>query len=131
MKSVQSIIDAKGGLELLPLAPIRLENPPYMPLNIEHIGTGSRGGQMVAVHHSKVVNGDLCFDPELTFEVIDGEWHPVSFEVSGQVHQEAVFTDATTGKLMVRPKLVRDLKAFARMWDKNIRDQGFVKLASE
>lgn len=131
MKSVQAIIDAKGGLELLPLAHIHLENTSYMPLSIEYIGTGPRGGQMVAVHHSRVVNGDLCFDPDMTFEVLNGEWHPVSFEMSGQIYQEAVFTDAATGKLMVRPKLLKDLQSFCRMWDKNIRDQGFVKLASE
>jgi hypothetical protein len=30
---------------------------------------------------------------------------------------------------MVRPWLVKDLAAFARQWDKNLKDQGFVEAA--
>jgi hypothetical protein len=30
---------------------------------------------------------------------------------------------------MVRPKIVQLLKAFARGWDRNIKDQGFLKAA--
>ena len=30
---------------------------------------------------------------------------------------------------MIRPKLVKELKAFARIWDKNLGEQGFVAAA--
>jgi hypothetical protein len=45
MKTVAKIIESHGGLEWLrqPGNYIRLENPPYMRLVIEHIGDGPRG----------------------------------------------------------------------------------------
>ena len=45
MKTVAKIIESYGGLEWLrqPGNYIRLENPPYMRLVIEHIGEGPRG----------------------------------------------------------------------------------------
>jgi len=43
--------------------------------------------------------------------------------------QEAVFRDSDTGKLMVRPKLLRDLKRFSRIWSKNLEEQGFLEVA--
>jgi len=56
-------------------------------------------------------------------------WGPISFrnDYLG-VYQEAVFTDETGG-VMIRPALVKDLKAFARVWDKNLKDQGFLDAA--
>jgi hypothetical protein len=33
------------------------------------------------------------------------------------------------GRVLVRHDLVRDLQSFARTWDRNIREQGFVDAA--
>jgi len=128
VKNVQTIIDLKGGLELLPLAPIRLEVKGFMPLSIEHVGVGPRKGVMIAVSHTRIQNGDLMVDPEITAEVIDGKWYPVSFEMSGQIYQEAIFVNED-GKVMIRPALIKDLTAFMKLWNKNIGDQGFVEAA--
>jgi Domain of unknown function (DUF6908) len=74
-------------------------------------------------------------DPEIVFDVNPaawktGEWTPVSYrQDSLDIYQEAVFL-VDTGKLMIRPKLLRHLKAFAREWDKNIEQQGFLKAVS-
>ena len=43
-------------------------------------------------------------------------------------YHEAVFVD-DTGRVMMRPRLVKDLAAFARQWDKNLKEQGFVEAA--
>lgn len=128
MLSIDAIIRAKGGFEVLAENPITVAVPGYMPLTVEAVGPGPRGGTRVAVHHTREMNGDLVFDPEVVFEVKAGEWHPLTFEMSGVVYQEAVFRD-DDGRLMCAPALLKDLQAFCRMWDRNIRDQGFVAAA--
>lgn len=130
MTSIDAIIRANGGYERLREHPITVERQSFMPLHIEYIGSGPRGGDRIAVHHTYEQNGDLMFDPEVTFEVIDGKWHPLTFEMSGQCYWEAVFRDAGGGKLMCRPKLLKDLKEFCRVWNRNIREQGFVASAA-
>jgi hypothetical protein len=68
-------------------------------------------------------------DPEIVFELVAGAFHPVSIQQDyiGSYH-EAVFT-GEDGKLYVRPALVRDIQAFARIWDRNLKHQGFVDAA--
>ncbi len=44
------------------------------------------------------------------------------------IYHEAMFTD-DAGQVMMRPRLVKDLAALARQWDKNLRAQGFVDAA--
>jgi hypothetical protein len=43
-------------------------------------------------------------------------------------YREAVFI-GEEGKVYVRPALVRDIAAFARVWDRNLKHQGFVNAA--
>jgi hypothetical protein len=130
MRNVQKIIDATGGLAALKSRPIRLEVPGFMRLVIEHIGRGPRGGELVSVAHYGEQNGDLMRDPEIVFEVAAGEWHPVSIQQDylGS-YREAVFI-GEDGKVYIRPALVRDIAAFARIWDRNIKAQGFVDAAA-
>ena len=97
---------------------------------MEAVGRGPRGLPLVSVAHSYEQQGDLMRDPELTREVgPDGTFHPVSFTQDnvGACH-EAVFVDEA-GRLMVRPRVLRDLTSFARLWDHNLKDQGFVEAA--
>lgn len=129
MKNVQKIIDVRGGLEAIEQHPIRLEVPGFMRLVIEHVGTGPRGGELVSVAHYGEQNGDLMRDPEIVFEVAAGQWHPVSIQQDylGS-YREAVFV-GEDGKVHVRPAEVRDIMSFARIWDRNIKAQGFVDAA--
>jgi len=136
MTTVAKIIEAHGGLDWLrkPGNYIRLENPPYMRLVIEHIGEGLRGLPAIAVAHYYEQNGDAMRDPEIVFEVNPdvwktGEWTPVSYRQDNlDIYHEAVYL-IDTGKPMIRPKLLRHLKAFAREWDTNIERQGFLAAA--
>ncbi|MCI0380540.1 MAG: hypothetical protein L0215_23380 [Gemmataceae bacterium] len=108
-----------------------------MRLVIEYVGEGPRGMPCISVAHYYELNGDLMRDPEIVFEVNPdedplswktGNWGPVSYRQDNMgLFQETVFEDK--GRVMVRPKLVLDLKAFAREWDKNIEQQGFLKVA--
>src|SRR5262245_48506013 len=126
MKTVAKIIELFGGLESLRRSCIRLENPPYMRLVIEHIGAGPRGMPCISVAHYYEQNGDAMREPEMVFEINtdedgslswkQGEWKPVSFQQDNLgLYQEAVFVDEA-GSVMIRPKLVQDLKAFVRTW---------------
>jgi hypothetical protein len=137
MKNVALIIEKLGGLDVLILKPIRIEppSPGFMRLCIEYVGTGPRGMPLVSVAHYYEQNGDLMADPDLVFEVNPaedgplswktGEWGPVSFtQHSTGTYQEAVVVH--DGKVMVAPKLIASLKSFARMWDRNIKAQGYV-----
>ena len=68
-------------------------------------------------------------DPDMTFEVADGTWSPVEFQqASPPVYQRAVSV-GDDGKVLIKPKLLADLKRFAALWDRNLRDQGFLKAA--
>jgi hypothetical protein len=88
-----------------------------------------RGGELVSVAHYGEQNGDLMRDPEIVFEVVAGGWQPVSIQQDylGS-YREAVFVGAD-GKVYIRPAEVRDIQAFARIWDRNTKYQGFVDAA--
>ncbi len=130
MKTVQAIIDLFGGISKL--EPLKIEVSGYMPLCIEPVGVsldcGPNGGAMVSVAHYYEQNGDLMRDPEMVFEVSGDVWTPLSFTQDNVgLYQEAVRVDE--GRVLVNPKRLRDLKSFARMWDKNLKDQGFLDAA--
>ncbi len=126
MKTVAKIIALHGGLEALKAKYIRIENPPFMRLVIEHIGVGPRGFPLVSVVHYGEQHGDAMRDPEMTFEVDDVAWGPITFQQDYTgLYQEAVFV--RNGKTYIRPALVRELKAFAQMWDRNLREQKFLE----
>ena len=137
MKNVARIIEIHGGLAALRSKAIRIEPPcpGFMRLCIEHVGTGPRDMPLISVAHYFEQDGDLMADPDLVFEVNPdedgplswkaGEWGPVSFtqHLTG-TYQEAVLL--RDGKVMVAPRLVASLKSFARMWDRNVKAQGYV-----
>jgi hypothetical protein len=144
MKAVAKIIEAFGGLEWLrqPGNYVRLENPPYMRLVIEYVGDGPRGLPSISVAHYHEQNGDAMRDPEIVFEVNPeengsaswrrGEWQPVSFRQDNlDVYQEVVFPSGEDDEVVIRPKLIAHLKSFARQWDRNIAQQGFLKAAQQ
>lgn len=129
MKNIQTIIDAKGGLSALKQHPIRLEVPGFMRLVIEHVGTGPRGGELVSVAHYGEQNGDPMRDPEIVFEVAAGQWQPVSIQQDYLGSYREAVSVGEDDKVYVRPAQVRDIQAFSRMWDRNLKHQGFVDAA--
>lgn len=139
MKNVTTIINRFGGLKWLQAGNyIKLENDTYEPLVIEFIGTGPRGMPLLSVAHYFEQNGDLMRDPDMTFELpVHPEtglqnfgWHPISFrQDSSGTYQEAVVQN-DAGQTLIRPRLVRDLKSFASLWDRNIKEQGFLNITT-
>ena len=124
MKTVEEIITMLGGVEGLYVS---IENPPLMRLVIEHIGGGPHGLPAVSVAHYYEVNGDLCQDPEMCFEI---EVAPDGFVFHLYMFQMAippVYQEVTNDPLGAA--LAEQLRQFAAMWDANLRAQGFIEAA--
>jgi hypothetical protein len=128
MQTVARIIELFGGLGRLAAHPIRLEVAGFMPLCVEHVGTGPRGLPLVSVAHHYEQNGDLMSDPDCTFEVEGERWLPVAFQQdSVGLYQEAVTREG--GQARIDWRLERELRAFAARWDANLAGQGFLAAA--
>ena len=57
---------------------------------------------------------------------LSGTWRPSSITQSPMgVYREAVYLDG--GREMIRPRLIAELKGFARMWNRNIGEQGYLE----
>jgi hypothetical protein len=137
MKNAARIVALNGGLAKLAERPIRIDLEGYDRLCIEHVGPSLVDGLVsLSVAHYFEQNGDLMSDPEMTFDVnpgddkqfgwLSGTWRPSSITQSPLgVYREAVFLDG--GRVMIRPRLIAELKEFARMWNRNIGDQGYLE----
>src|SRR5262245_32959183 len=106
--------------------PSRLEVLGFLRLVIEHIGAGPRGGELVSVAHYGEQNGDLMRDPEIVFEVAARTWYPVSVQMDYVGSYREAVSVGEDGKVYVCPAWVREIQAFARIWDRNLKHQGFV-----
>lgn len=132
MKSVIALIKAHGGLDRLRLVSLEVRVPGLQPLAVSYEGKGPRDLPLVSVRHWYTQNGDLMYDPEMTFEVPErgwddpAMWGPVTYTQHGLgIHQVAVFKEH--GRVLIAPSLVRSLRSFAKTWDRNIAEQGFVE----
>ena len=97
------------------------EGSGMMPLTIQRIGENE-----IAVAHTYEQNGDLMYDPEMTFRIdaAKGTLEPLTFRQDGmpQIYQEVY---PKPGVWI--PKLQKDLSAFTEQWLKNIEAQGRVR----
>ena len=92
-----------------------------MPLTVEWISENE-----VAVSHTYTQNGDLMYDPEMTFRVDreKGTLEPLTFRQDGRLSlYQQVYPEP--GKWI--PKLRNDLNKFAAQWMKNIESQRYIK----
>ena len=96
----------------------RNEDSGFMPLTLEWIAE-----DQISVSHFYELNGDLMYDPEMTFRVDreNGTLEPLTFRQDGalQLYQEVY---PAPGRWI--PKLRNELNAFADQWFKNIEEQG-------
>lgn len=128
MKIVAAILEHAAPLE--PGFHIKIENQPYMALVIEDIQElGPHGFPVISVAHYGEQNGDLMRDPEMLFEISRrGEQtiltpHYWRNDYVGIEQYSATIGD---GRLAINQKLQCEHAEFAEMWDKNLRDQGFL-----
>ncbi len=124
MKTIEEIIAMFGGVDGLYVS---IVNEPFMRLVIEHIGEGPQGLPAISVAHYYEMNGDLCQDPEICFEIESTQYgivmHPYMFQMANPPIYHEVSNDAQG--VAIREKLL----GFAATWDNNLRDQGFIQAA--
>ena len=113
---------------------IRLTVNGYMPLSVEDIGKSAEGNRLVSICHYGEQNGDLMRDPDMVFEF--HQWpdalaaEPLSFRNDYMgINQEVYRYNDIGKKTHVNTKLKADLKAFARTWFSNLKQQGFLTAA--
>src|ERR1035437_8042859 len=87
---------------------MKIENQGYMPLSIE------KHGAQITIAHYFEQGGDLIADPDMEFEIIEGEWSPVAIQHSTGHYFRAV--EYRDGKKFVSRSQLRDQCQFARMW---------------
>jgi hypothetical protein len=107
-----------------------IDNPPWMPLDIEDIlVSGPNGLATISVAHYGKQNGDPMRDPEMLFEV-RREGSEFAFDAYYWrndylgIEQYSSFRDDEQ-KLFTLDNLKRQHEEFARLWDRNLRAQGY------
>ena len=126
MKTIEEIIAMFGGVDGLYVS---IPNEPFMRLVIEHIGEGPHGLPAISVAHYYEMNGDLCQDPEMCFEIESTQqgivMHPYMFQMANPPIYQEISNDAQG------IALTEELRQFAATWDRNLRDQGFMQAARQ
>jgi|GEM_PF-5240252 len=115
MKTVADIIRANGfeSVDDMEVGDhISVDVPGLMELVIEKVLDDT-----ISVAHYWEQNRDLMRDPEIVFQVENGEWTPIEYIQDPRVHRHD--PDGL------------DLGIFPDEWDKTLRDQGFVDAAQE
>jgi len=129
MNTIETMIREHGGLKAVQRNYLRLENPPFMRLVVEVIGGPWKQGEAqvweISVAHYGELNGDAMRDPEMCFRVSvqpddSWLWTPCYFR------NDYVGLEQMAEEITAKPKLQRDLQAFALLWDCNLVHQGFL-----
>ena len=130
MQTILRILERAGGYR--PTLYLKIENPPYMALVIEATPEpGPCGGPSISVAHYGEQNGDLMRDPEMCFELSKPPLCSLalsSFYFRNDylgIEQWSRFV--RDEQYSVNSELYRQHEEFARMWDRNIRAQGFLE----
>ncbi|TCK73431.1 DUF6908 domain-containing protein [Acidipila rosea] len=109
---------------------LRIENPPYMALVIEATDeSGPCGLPAISVCHYGEQNGDTMRDPEMCFELgFAGGPHLNAFYWRNDyvaIEQWSRFI--RDGNYCYQSQLHEQHERFAKLWDKNLRQQGFAE----
>jgi len=130
MRTILRILERAGGYR--PALYLKIENPPYMALVIEATPEpGPLSQPSISVAHYGEQNGDLMRDPEMGFELtnplrLGRTMTPFYFrnDYLG-VEQYSRYRDGENYVFL--PDLYEQHEQFARLWDRNLRDQSFLE----
>ncbi|MFC6645541.1 DUF6908 domain-containing protein [Granulicella cerasi] len=132
MKTVLDILRKAGGWR--PSLYLKIENPPYMELVIEAVDeSGPCGLPALSVAHYGIQNGDAMRDPQMCFELgLAGGAHLNAFywrnDYAG-VEQWSRFIQE--GNYCYHTQLHQQHEQFAKLWDNNLRAQGFSEVFTD
>ena len=113
---------------------LKIDNAPFMELVIEAVDeSGPRGLPALSVAHYGEQNGDLMRDPEMCFELgFAGGAHLNAFYWRNDyvgIEQWSRFIQE--GNYCYHRALHAQHEAFAKTWDRNLRQQGFADVFTE
>jgi len=132
MKTILAIIEKAGGWHHGLY--LKIENPPFMELVIEATDqSGPCGLPAISVCHYGEQNGDAMRDPEMMFELgLAGGAHLNPFYWRNDyvaVEQWSRFI--RDDHYAFHTELHRQHEEFAKLWDKNLRSQGFAEVFTD
>ena len=131
VKTILQIIEEAGGLPMAEC--ISIDNEPWMRLVIEVLPErGPDGHVVVSVAHYGEQNGDAMRDPEMLFEVVEAvgrepEFWPFYFRNDYTAVEQWSRRRDEVENLHSLPKRTHDFEQFAKLWDRNLREQGFLE----
>jgi hypothetical protein len=130
MRNLQELVDKHGGFDAV--YRLKIFNGSYQPLVVERLNSSDDPYFHVSVAHYLEMNGDLVSDPDMEFLIkreAPLEWIPLSItQLLGGTRNAATIDYDDPPKIKIRDhRLQLELYDFARMWDTNIRDQGFTE----
>ena len=132
MKTILELIKRAGGWH--PGLYLKIDNPPYMELVIEAMDeSGPCGLPAISVAHYGEQNGDAMRAPEMCFELgLAGGAHLNVFYYRNDcagIEQWSRFIQE--GNYCYHTQLHRRHEAFAKLWDNNLRVQGFSEVFTD
>jgi hypothetical protein len=126
VRTLLEILNKAGGWH--PGLYLKIDNQPYMELVIEAIDeSGPEGLPAISVAHYGKQNGDAMRDPEMCFEVSfrDGPELKPFYYRNDYVGVEQWSRNIVDHHYVHLAQLYEQHSRFARMWDTNLRLQGF------
>ena len=131
MRTILQILAEAGGLKRGKC--ISIENEPWMRLVIEVLQEpGPNGHPVVSVAHYGEQNSDPMRDPEMLFEVVEYDGVAPEFwafyfrnDYAGVEQWSRVRSEGA--EVVCLPRRTRDMEEFAKIWDRNLREQGFLE----
>ncbi len=124
MQTILRILESAGGWN--PGLFLKIENSPYMALIMEAIAEGPSGLPAVSITHYGERNGDLMRDPEMCFELRNGEFSAFYYR-NDYVGVEQWSRNIVRGQYVHLVNFHAQHQRFARTWDNNLRLQGFAE----
>jgi hypothetical protein len=111
---------------------VRIENSPYMPLVIDDIQQpGPDGHRVISFTHYGEHNGDLMRDPEMLFQLVEEgdkpQLLPFYFRNDYAGFEDWSRYQDDQGRVLVKPRMQQEQLHFARLWDRNLKEQGFLE----
>lgn len=95
----------------------------YMPVSVDRLGA-----DRFSVAHNFEQNGDLVSDPDMEFVCVDGAWYPATCQMATGTYSVALEMNPDGTISGVRRRTYADLRSFATMWMRNIREQQGLKI---
>lgn len=130
MRIILQILERAGGYrsDLY----LRIENPPYMALVFEATPEpGPLKAPAISIAHYGEQNGDLMRDPEMCFELTNSlgtGWTMTAYYFRNDYMGVEQYSRTRDDKHYIfYPDLLHQHEQFARMWDRNLRAQGFLE----